>query len=128
MIQHYVSLLAQHKKGNMPLYHELLKETFGKELTWKEVQALDKDVLRTLCYDLEERITIHESPYDIKKLAHAIQHSRSGVGGSAITAFTCAFCKKEEWWQNTAVPNICQGCAEKMAKKIIVYNMTITKA
>jgi hypothetical protein len=127
MNSRYIDLLTKLKKGNMLIFRALLNETFGKELTWKEVQALDESVQRTLCYDLEERITIHESPYDIKKLSDAIQHSRSGIGGSAITAFTCAFCEKEEWWENTAVPNICQGCAEKIAKKIIIKGMAIEK-
>jgi hypothetical protein len=127
MINHYLLTLQNKKKGNMELYKETLIEILGAELSWKEVQALEKDQLRRLTYTFENKIRLHQSPIDVKKLARAIQHSRSGMGGCAMTSFTCHFCNKEEIWSNTAVPNICYECATKMATKIAMYNSDILK-
>lgn len=77
--------------------------------------------------DLEDRILLSKSPIDPKKLAKAIQFSRSGAGGCAMTEFTCHFCGEKEWWGNTAVPNICRTCAEKMALSIAKYQPNIFK-
>lgn len=72
-------------------------------------------------YELDEVIKLKESPIDVKKLAYAIQHSRSGVGGCALTEYECKFCGTEELWINTATPGICKSCATEMAKYIAKY-------
>lgn len=123
----YILNIQQKKKGNMEIYNRLLEDMFGRKLTWKEVKELDSNNQIKLMYELERRIKIEKSPYDIKKLARAIQHSRSGVGGCAITEFHCAFCGEKELWGNTAVPRICKKCAENMATHIVLYDMDIMK-
>lgn len=123
----YILNIQQKKKGNMDIYNKLLEDTFGKQLSWKEVQQLDSDKQIDLMLELERRIKIHQSKYDIKKLVTAIQHSRSGAGGCAITEFECAFCGEKELWGNTAVPKICKKCAEKMAKTIVLSRFDLEK-
>jgi hypothetical protein len=123
----YILRIQQKKKGNMEIYNKLLEDMFGRKLTWKEVKELDSDKQIKLMCELERRIKIEKSPYDIKKLAQAIQHSRGGAGGCAMTEFECAFCGEKEWWSNTAVPRICKKCAEDMARNIVLYGMDIMK-
>lgn len=128
MENYYILTLQSKKKSHMNLYKETLIEVMGSELSWKEVEALEKEHIRKITYTLENKIRLQESPIDVKKLARAIQHSRSGVGGRAMTPYTCHFCGKEEIWGNTAVPHICLECATKMATKIAMYNSDILKA
>jgi len=123
----YINSIAHKKKGNMDIYNKLLQDIFGRVLSWKEVQELDSEKQIHLMCELEDRITKQQSKYDIQKLARAIQYSRSGAGGCAMTEFECAFCGQKEWWGNTAVPKICKKCAEKMAENIVLCNMTIEK-
>lgn len=110
----------------MDLYKETLMDLFNQELSWKDVQGLEKSQLRKLTYTLERKIKLSQSPIDVRKLARAIQSSRSGIGGSAMTPYKCHFCGKEEIWGNTAVPNICIECATKMATNIAM-NSNILK-
>lgn len=72
--------------------------------------------------ELDEAIRLKESPIDVKKLTYAIQHSRGGAGGCAITEFRCKFCDKPEMWSNTNTPGICRDCATEMAKNIAKYS------
>lgn len=123
----YLKQLEKKKKNHEGLYKEVLHEVVGKEMTWDEVKILGKDQLRTLTYTLSNKIRLYESPIDVNKLAYAIQHSKSGMGGCAMTSFTCGFCGKEEMWSNTAVPNICKGCAKDMATKIAMYHPDLLK-
>lgn len=123
----YIDIIAQKKKEDMDIYNKLLQDTFGKILSWKEVQELDRDKQIHLMCELKDRIIKHQSKYDIRKLARAIQNSRSGAGGCAMTEFECAFCEEKEIWDNTAVPKICKKCAEKMAENIVLYNMNLEK-
>jgi hypothetical protein len=115
------------KKGNLNLYKDVLVELFGEELKWSEVKSLSQDKQAEILWRLEDKIRKNKSPYDIKKLARAIQQSRSGIGGCAITNFTCAFCGKEESWSNTSVPEICIDCATRMAEKFVFYGFDILK-
>jgi hypothetical protein len=123
----YIIGIQAKKKGNMDIYNKLLNDMFGKVLSWSEVKELSRDNQMKLMLELKRRIQINESKYDIKKLTRAIQNSRSGIGGSAITQFECAFCGEKESWGSTAVPRICKNCAEKMATNIVLYNMNIEK-
>lgn len=123
----YILIIQQKKKGNMEIYNKLLEDMFGRKLTWKEVKELDSDKQIKFMCELERRIKIENSPYDIKKLARAIQHSRSGAGGCAITEFKCVFCGEKELWGSTAVPRICKKCAENIATNIVLYGMDIMK-
>jgi len=102
-------------------------DIFGKVLSWKEMQEQEKDLLIKMMVQFERAIKIEESPYDIPKLARAIQYSRSGMGGSALTEFECAFCGEIEIWSNTAVPNICRSCSEEMATNIVLYKSDLLK-
>lgn len=111
----------------MEIYNKLLEDTFGRKLSWNEVKNLDSDNQIHLMVELGKRIKISQSKYDINKLTSAIQHSRSGAGGCAMTEYKCVFCGEKEWWGNTAVPGICKKCAEKMAKVIVLSNFDIEK-
>jgi hypothetical protein len=123
----YIIGIQAKKKGNMDIYNKLLVEMFGKKLSWKEVKNLPRNDQARLMIKLKEKITTHESEFDIKKLARAIQNSRGGAGGCAITSYKCNFCGSEESWGNTAVPNICYNCAGDMASNIVLYEMDIKK-
>lgn len=109
------------------LYLQVLDEMFGKEITWDELINLDRYTKMKIAYELDSKITISKSKYSVERLAYAIQHSRSGLGGSAMTMFKCGLCGEEELWTNTAVPNICKGCAEKMARNIVLSKIKIEK-
>lgn len=115
------------KKGNLDLYKEAIIDVCGKELSWSEVKTLDRKKQIEILYKLDNKIKIRNSPYDIKKFARALQNSRSGAGGCAMTNFNCAFCGEEEIWSNTAVPKICNKCATKMAEKFVIYGLDIMK-
>lgn len=115
------------KRGNMDVYNQLLIKKFGKKLAWEDVKALPKKELFDLRWDLEKEIIYKKSPLDVDKLSRAIQSSRSGIGGSAMTKFKCLFCNTEEVWGNTATPDICRQCARDMAKKIILSEMDLFK-
>ncbi|MFW6007869.1 MAG: hypothetical protein ACOCP8_01280 [archaeon] len=60
-------------------------------------------------------------------IMRAIQSSRSGIGGSAMTNFICKFCGKEDMWGNTATPNICDECAQLIANYISINFKRILK-
>lgn len=123
----YIIRIQQKKKGNMKIYDQTLVDLFNRPITWSEVKDLDRDEQMKLCIELERRIKIHESKYDINNLARAIQHSRSGWGCCSMTDFQCSFCGKVETWVNTNTPSICYECAEKMATNIVLYGMKIEK-
>ncbi|MFF2531231.1 hypothetical protein ACFVS2_20225 [Brevibacillus sp. NPDC058079] len=123
----YLNSIYGKKRKHPDLYKTLQREVFGKELTWKQMQEQEKEKLLPFMCELEERILIHESPIDIEKMTKAILFSRSGVGGTAMTKYSCAFCGTEEYWGNTAVPGICRSCAEKMAKQIAKYTPDVLK-
>lgn len=123
----YILSIENNKRGNMDVYKKTLKEIFGKELSWSEVKELSRDNQILLLITLKNNITESNSPIAINKLASAIQHSRSGAGGCAMTEYECAFCGEENVWGNTAVPNICGKCAYKMAENIVFSGMDIMK-
>lgn len=35
------------------------------------------------------------------------------VAGQAFTEYTCTICGKKKVWHNTAVPKVCDECAQK---------------
>lgn len=123
----YIIAIAKKKKGNMEIYNNLLQDTFGVVLSWKEVQELDRYEQMRLMIELSNLIKLKESKLDIEKLTKAIQFSRSGVGFCVMTEFVCVFCGEKETWGNSATPNICGCCAEKMAENIILNGMDIEK-
>jgi hypothetical protein len=123
----YINQIHAKKRKYPELYKEIQKEIFGKTLTWKEMQIQERDILRGMMIKFSDCILYHESPIDVKKLAQAIQHTRSGIGGCAITKYICHFCGSEESWSNTATPGICRGCATKMADNIAKYSPDIFK-
>lgn len=124
---YYLMAIENRKKGNRASYEQALLEVCGWILSWEEVKQLDEDCQRELFFNLKRKIALEESKYDVQKLARAIQNSRSGAGGSAMTMYLCAFCGAEEMWGNTAVPKICAGCAKEMANTIILSGMEIEK-
>lgn len=119
--------IQNHKRGNMDVYRKTLKEVFGQELSWSEVKQLSKENQRRLLITLKNNIAESNSPLAISKLARAILSSRSGIGGSAMTKYKCAFCGEEEIWGSTAVPNICGKCAFKMAENIVIHGYDVFK-
>lgn len=123
----YIIRIQGQKRGNMKVYDNVLMKLFNKKLNWNQVKELSKDDLRNLTLTLERDIKVEKSKLDIHKLAKAIQNSRSGAGGSAMTSYECKFCGSEEVWVNTAVPNICVDCATQMAENIVVYELDIFK-
>ncbi|MFS1518579.1 hypothetical protein V1503_19260 [Bacillus sp. SCS-151] len=123
----YVYRVQSMKKDNMKVYYDTLMELFNKKLSWNEVENLGRDQIRELTITFENNITMAKSMMDIEKLSSAIQNSRSGAGGCAITEFECAFCGEMESWGNTSTPKICRNCAYKMAKNIMLHKMDILK-
>ncbi|WP_431785881.1 hypothetical protein [Paenibacillus lactis] len=123
----YIDRIQQLKKGNMDVYEQVLKEVRGAMATWEAVKYASRDKQIEIYYKLDDAIKLKNSPIDIKKLSYAIQHSRSGVGGCAMTDFECKFCGKEEMWGNTNTPGICKECATEMARNITKYNYDILK-
>ena len=123
----YISRIEQKKKGNMEVYNEVLLEMFGEVIPWSKVKEQDSDKQISIMCSLERRILLKKSPIDVKKMAKAIQNSRSGAGGCAMTGFTCSLCGNEETWTNTATPKICRGCATEMAQQIAMYHHDILK-
>lgn len=110
------------------IYEGISKQMFGSVLSTSELKELKKEDLSKLFYQLERAINEEISPIDIEKLARAIQLSRSGIGGSALTNYVCRFCDKVETWSNTAVPHICKECATNMAKNIVHSQLDILKS
>lgn len=123
----YLNQIEQKKNERNEVYEQLLIRKYGRVISWEEVKELNYDNLLNLMCDLDKDIKIANSPFDLKKLTEAIQESRSGMGGCAMTLFICAFCGTEEMWSNTATPKICKSCAEKMAMNIIQSNRTFMK-
>lgn len=123
----YIDRIGKHSIGNEGLLKNSVVEVFGREISMDKLEKEEIDNLRTLLVRLKNQIKINESPYDIAKIAREIQHSRSGMGGCALTAFTCLFCEEVETWMNTAVPNICKNCAEKMALNMVLTNAGFLK-
>lgn len=127
MTHFYLNSLYGKKRKYPSIYKELQREIFGKELNWNQMQEQERDNLRHLLIELENRALLMESPIDPEKLARAIQYSRSGIGGAAMTRYECKLCGTEEVWTNTAVPGICKGCATKMALHIAKHCPDILK-
>lgn len=123
----YLNSIKSKKRRNKEAYEKVSNQVFGSVLSWVKLCEQENDKLIEVMCLLSEQITINKSPYDIKKLTHAIQHSRSGIGFCAMTPYQCSFCGKEEVWGSTATPNICSSCAEEMATNIIARNFDITK-
>jgi hypothetical protein len=115
MINVYISRIGDMKNKYPLLYEQQVNKNFGSTLTWEEIQLKDRKTFTQFYGDLKEAVELYESDIDVIKLARLIQSSRSGIGGSAITAFTCEFCKNTDTWSNTATPGICSSCSEKMA-------------
>lgn len=124
---HNEHMILKDKESHQSIYKQTLIAEFGKELNWNDVMKLPKHKIRKFRMALGDNIQLEESPYDIKALAQAIQNSRSGIGGDAMTNFKCALCGTEEMWGNTAVPNICNNCATEMAEKIILNDVDLLK-
>ena len=127
MQNHYIMAIQKHKTNNMESYNRVMISLFQRRLSWGEVKELDNDVLIELLSALKKQIAIDQSKYDIEKLAYAIQNSRSGAGGCAMTRYDCLFCGEEEWWGNTATPKICNKCAKQMATRMIVNGSKLEK-
>lgn len=118
----YLGQIERKKQDHPELYEEMMQNRENKN-----VEEFSSDELITFMVAFEKRIKITESSYDIRKLARAIQHSRSGVGGCAMTPFTCLFCAAEETWGNTATPGICKTCATDMATNIVLQRSEFLK-
>jgi len=120
----YLKELLNYQKENNRLFNQTLNELLGEkkyDLDKKidvETMNLESSEELKLIFKLKKKFKLDQ--YNIEKLAKAIQNSRSGIGGSAMTRFECKFCGKIEMWANTATPGICLECAEKMAKQIIL--------
>ncbi|MBP1309182.1 bacterioferritin-associated ferredoxin [Paenibacillus sp. 1182] len=127
MKEFYLNSLYGKKRKYPGVYKDLQKDFFGKTMPWKIMQEQDIDALRKFMILFSDFVLLHESPIDVDKLTRALQHSRSGIGGCAMTPFRCHFCGAEEVWTNTAVPNICSSCARKMAENIAKNTMDILK-
>lgn len=113
--------------SNEPVYEKVSQQMFGSVLSQNELKELSKEELSKLYYQLNRALKEATSPIDIQKLARAIQNSRSGIGGSALTNFVCKFCNEVETWSSTAVPHICMSCATDMARNIVYYQFNILK-
>lgn len=123
----YIDKIKQHSIENEELLKKLAVEALGREINLADLEKEEVDVLRMLMVLLKNQILINKSPYDVHKIGRAIQYSRSGIGGSALTTFTCLFCNEKETWMNTAVPRICKNCAEEMAQNIVLNNEDLLK-
>lgn len=123
----FLNRIELKKAESLKSYEKVLVEIFERVLDWNEVKDLEYDYLLRIMIELEREIKMEKSPYDLDKLAYAIQNSRSGMGGCAMTLFNCAFCGAEEMWNNTATPKICKKCAKEMATNMIQYNNPLTK-
>ncbi|MGG1339087.1 hypothetical protein GH892_03285 [Bacillus thuringiensis] len=116
MKDYYITSIKKHKRGNMDTYKDVVKEVFGKQLSWAKVEACeDEKLLYKLKYRLQEEIKLRKSPISVDGLARAIQGANSGIGGSAFTAFQCNMCGEQDVWINTATPKICRACARNIA-------------
>ena len=120
----YLKELLNYQRENNQLFNQTLNELLGEkrydlegEIDVEKMNLESSEELK-LIFKLKNRFKVDR--YNIKKLAKAIQNSRSGIGGSVMTRFPCKFCGKIEMWANTATPGICSECAEKMAKQIVL--------
>lgn len=127
MNDYFLNMIYAKKRKHSSLYKSLQREFFGKELTWNQMKEQKEETLKEFAIRFREQILLETSIIDPDKLARAILFSRSGVGGSAMTPYTCKFCGKEDVWVNTATPGICHSCARQMALKIAKYNSDILK-
>jgi hypothetical protein len=123
----YIKMIDTKRKSHEEIYLDVVAELWGEIIIWEEIQKKDRSDLRRLLCKLDEGIKMSKSLLDVKKLALAIQHSRSGIGGAAMTPFHCGFCRKVEVWSNTAVPLICTSCATDMAINLISNESDIYK-
>lgn len=123
----YIDRIEENQTEHPGVFNRVLAEMFGPHVTWQEVKWKHKETHIKLMCALDNEIKIKESPYCIEKIAHAIQESRSGMGGCAMTKHVCVFCGKEEMWSNTNTPNICHDCATTMARNIVKRKMELLK-
>lgn len=123
----YMTRLENFIQRHPSIAKQIITDKFGQALELCELRDLSDNEAIELYYNIKNAVAMHESPYSQKKLAYAIQASRSGIGGSSMTMFSCSFCGKEELWSNTAVPHICSSCAEDMAKNIILSGYELLK-
>ena len=104
---------------------EHFKPAWGKvvgiDVMLEDVEKMSKQDQGRIYAKVRKEISLLKSPLHVARLAHAIQHSRSGIGGAAMTNFTCKFCGNKEIWGSTAVPHICNGCATNMAESIAIH-------
>lgn len=119
----------QKKKEEYPKeYEQVMQSLFGKIMTLDALAKIErKQQIEVMCA-LEEAIKIERSRIDIEYMARAIQRSKSGIGLTVMTDFTCAFCGETETWGNSNVPHICYPCAEEMAKTMAIQNPRILKS
>ena len=78
-----------------------------------------------------ERI-INDSPIDIELLTKAINDSRleptrNEVFAQVLTSYTCKICGYFGQNGDTNVPLICQDCARKLARSIVIDGSPILK-
>jgi len=52
-----------------------------------------------------------EKGNSIHDVAILLQYYQSGIGGDALTNFTCEGCIKIDLWSNTSPPKYCYSCA-----------------
>lgn len=92
----YIDRIQQMKRGNMTAYEVVLNRIFGRFISWEELKDTERELQARVMIDLDEAIKLNESPFDVRKLARAIQSSRSGAGGCAMTEFKCLFCGEDD--------------------------------
>lgn len=115
------------RKVNEEVVKKVIKEVYGRVLSWKEVNNLEGKELRKLASKITDAIKEYKCPVSTSKLTYIIQSSRSGIGGSAMTKFTCKLCGNTASWGNTATPGICKECAEKIAEYIVINYERVLK-
>lgn len=123
----FVDQVNEMKAEYPKLFSEATIAVYGREMTIEEViEGDERDLIDLMC-QLRDSIKIEQSPYSIKKLAYAIQNSRSGIAGCVMTEYECAFCGEKNIWGNTATPSICGACSTKMATEMVLQNCHIVK-
>lgn len=121
--QIFVESLRELKNNNFEMFLQTSNELYQRPLAWEEIVKLPKHELLAFYYRFKENIKLCNSIIDLDKLTQIIQICKTGYGCSGHN-FGCSRCNSN---CSDLDPEVCSGCAKKMARYIAINYETIMK-
>lgn len=119
----FVESLHELKDDNLNMFLQTSDELYQRTLAWDEIVKLQKHELLAFYYRFKENIKLQNSIIDLDKLTQIIQICKTGYGCNGHN-FGCSRCNSNCSDLN---PEVCSGCAKKMARYIAINYETIMK-